>query len=148
MLANLVGIFHAGIVLILVSLSILPFSPVTAEVAGAGALVFFLAFIVAGLYKKQLMVDGEKVSAFSTVRYFNDHSVIIVSLFLLLFLYLGLNRTGLLPGIYSDEFPKAYYELVNNATSRKEKAVNGRYRYEEFKEKYDQFIKSINTPDK
>ncbi|HJS55016.1 MAG TPA: hypothetical protein VJ765_10740, partial [Chitinophagaceae bacterium] len=69
----------------------------------------------------------------------------IVSFFLLFTLYFGFNRIGLLPGIYSDEYPKAYFELVNKATSKKEKPVDGKYKYEEFMEKYDQFLKNNTT---
>jgi hypothetical protein len=59
-------------------------------------------------------------------------------------LYVGFNRIGLLPGIYSDEFPQAYYNLVDQAASREEKPINGRYKHEEFKVEYDQFLKHIN----
>jgi hypothetical protein len=103
-----------------------------------------LGFIVAGFFRKDLLVDGENISAFKMVTYFKDHSIIIISLFLLFSLYVGFNRVGLLPGIYSDEFPQAYYDLVDKAASREEKPISGRYKHEEFKVKYDQFLKHIN----
>ncbi|HQW92222.1 MAG TPA: hypothetical protein PKY28_03945, partial [Ferruginibacter sp.] len=78
--------------------------------------------------------------AFGMVRGLKDHSVIIVSLFVLFSLYMGLNRIGLLPGIYSDEFPRAYFELVDKASSGKEKKLDGRYPYEDFKDSYDRFL--------
>ena len=87
------------------------------------------------------MVDGENISAFKKVTQFKDHSVIIASLFLLFSLYVGLNRIGVLPVIYSDEFPQAYYKLIDDASSKKEKPVDGVYKHELFKEKYDEFIK-------
>jgi hypothetical protein len=45
-----------------------------------------------------------------------------------------------LPKLYSDQFPQAYFKLVNNAETGKEKPVNGKYRHEEFKAMYDQFV--------
>lgn len=144
LLATRVLIFHLSIILFLLSLVLIPFAPKIGEFAGAGALVLLLGFIVTAFFKKDLMVDGENVSAFKMVTQFKDHSVIIISLFLLFSLYVGFNRIGLLPGIYSDEFPQAYYELVDKAASKKEKPVDGRYKYEEFKKKYDQFLKHIN----
>ena len=144
LLATLVLIFHLSILLFLLSLVLIPFAPKIGEFAGAGALVLLLGFIVTAFFKKDLMVDGENISALKLVTHFKDHSIIIISLFLLFSLYVGFNRIGLLPGIYSDEFPQAYYELVDKAVSKKEKPVEGRYKYEEFKKKYDQFLKHIN----
>ena len=144
LLATLVLIFHLSILLFLLSLVLIPFAPKIGEFAGAGALVLLLGFIVTAFFKKDLMVDGENISALKLVTHFKDHSIIIISLFLLFSLYVGFNRIGLLPGIYSDEFPQAYYELVDKAASKKEKPVDGRYKYEEFKKKYDRFLKHIN----
>lgn len=144
-LAILMLIFHLSIIFFLISIALVPFAPKMTEVTGAGALVLLLGFIVAGFLRWNLMVDGEKVSPFSMVRHFKDYSIIIVSLFLLFSLYLGMNRVGLLPGIYSDEFPRSYYELVNRAALKKEKPVDGRYKHEDFKEKYDQFLRHVKT---
>lgn len=144
LLAMLVLVFHLSIIVFLISLVLVPFAPKIAEVAGAGALILLLGFIVAGFFRKDLLVDGENISAFKMVTHFKDHSIIIVSLFLLFSLYVGLNRIGVLPVIYTDEFPQAYYKLVNDAASKKEKPVDGRYKHEEFKKKYDQFLKHIN----
>ena len=141
-LAKLVLVFHLSIILFLISLAIVPFSPKIAEITSAGAFVLLLGFLVAGFFKRELLVEGENVSAFTMIKRFKDHSVIIVSLFLLFSLYVGFNRVGLLPGIYSDEFPRAYIELVDKATSKKEKPVDGKYKYEEFMKKYEQFLKN------
>jgi hypothetical protein len=87
------------------------------------------------------LTDGADISAFRMITYFKDHSIILASLFLLFSLYFGFNKAGLIPGIYSDEFPQAYYKLVNDAASKNEKPVDGKYNYEKFKEQYDQFLK-------
>ena len=82
------------------------------------------------------------------IRKFKDYSIIIVSLILMFSFYIGFNKIGVLPGIYSDEFPRAYIELVNKATSKKEKPVDGKYKHEEFMQKYKQFLKNNNIKDK
>lgn len=144
-LARLSLLFHLSIILFLSSLALLPFSPGIARILGVIAILLLLVFLAAGALRRNLLVEGEKISAFSMVRRLRDHSIVIISLFLLFTLYIGLNRMSLLPGIYSDEFPKAYYELVDKATSKKEKPVDGKYNYEEFKEKYDEFLKHIKV---
>jgi len=62
-------------------------------------------------------------------------------------LYFGLNRVGVLPPIYSDEYPKAYFELIDQSATGKEKPVNGKYKYQEFIEKYHQFLRDNSRMD-
>lgn len=140
-LSMFVIIFHLSIVLFLISLALVPFSPQIAEATGIGSFVLFLIFIIAGVLKKNLLVEGEPVSAFQIVRKYKDHSIIIITMIIMFSFYIGFNRIGILPGIYSDEYPKAYFELVNKATTGKEKSVDGEFKHEKFKEKYDQFVK-------
>ena len=141
-MARLVLVFHLSILLFLASLALLPFYPKAAEMIGAVALVLLLGFFIAGALKQDLLVDGNKLSAFAMVRHLRDHSIIIVSLLLLFSFYFLFNKVGFLPGIYSDEFPRAYFKLVDDASSKKEKPVDGRYRHEEFMDKYKQFLKN------
>lgn len=140
-LAMLVIVFHLSIIFFLASLAIVLFAPSVAEVTGALATVFLLCFLTAGLLKKQVLVEGNNLPAFKMVAGFKGHSIMLATLILLFSLYFGLNRVGVLPAIYSDEYPKAYFELVDQAASGKEKPINGKYKYQEFMEKYDQFLK-------
>ena len=141
-------IFHGSIILFLVSLILVPFASQKAEWVGMAAFAFLFVFIIGALVKRDDLVDGNKVTAMQMVTGYRDHSIILASLFLLFSLFAAFNKAGLVPGIYSDEFPKAYFELVNKATTGKEKSVNGKYKYEEFMKKYDQFLKHINNKDK
>jgi len=139
-MALLVLVFHISIIGFLVSLALVPVAAKASALCGIAAFVLLLVFLAVALVKKELPVEGENMSAFAMVRGLKDQSIILVSLFVLFSLYMSLNRTGLLPGIYSDEFPRAYFELVDKATSGKEKKLDGRYRYEDFKESYDRFL--------
>jgi len=141
LMAIILLIFHLSIILFFVSLVTVPFSQKISGITGIIAFILLLGFITIGLLKKDLMVDGESISAFRMVTYLKDHSIIIVSLFLLFSFYLGFNKAGLIPGVYSDEFPQAYFRLIEDVTKRNEKPVNGKYKYENFKERYDQFLR-------
>ena len=144
-LSLLVVIYHGSIILFLGSLALVPFTPNVAEWTGVTALILLLGFMVAALFKRNLLVDGENVSAFKMVRRFKGHSLIIVFLFLLFSLYVGFNRIGILPDIYSDEFPRAYIKLADQAASRNQKTVDGKYKYQEFMDRYQQFLKRHNS---
>jgi hypothetical protein len=139
-MALLVLVFHLSIILFLVSLFLVPVAAKISELFGIAAFVLLLVFLVLAMLKKELPVEGENMTAFGMVRGLKDHSIIIISLFVLFSLYVGLNRIGLLPGIYSDEFPRAYFDLVDKAATGKEKKEDGRYRYEDFKDNYDRFL--------
>ena len=140
-LALFIIIFHLSIVLFLISLALSPFFPVTAEAIGVGSFALLLIFIVAGFLKTNLLVEGEFLSSFQVVRQYKGHSVILITLLVMFSFYFGFNRLGILPGIYSDEYPRAYFELVDKATTGQEKPVDGKYKHEEFIEKYRQFVR-------
>jgi len=139
-LAWLGVIFHLSIILFLISLIIIPFASQKAEWVGMMAFAFLLVFIIGAFVKRVDLIDGNKVTTMQMVTGYRDHSIVLASLFLLFSLFAAFNKAGLVPGIYSDEFPKAYFELVDKATSGKEKLVDGKYKYEEFMTKYEQFL--------
>lgn len=139
-MALLVLVFHLSIIFFLVSLALVPFAPKTAEITGGGSFILLLGFIIAGFLKGDMLVEGENITVYKMVRRLKDHSVIISTLILLFSFYFLFNRMGALPGIYSDEFPRAYFELVDRATLKKEKPVDGKYKHEEFMQKYQEFI--------
>ncbi|HLY68772.1 MAG TPA: hypothetical protein VKR53_03515 [Puia sp.] len=133
-------LFYLSIILYFISLGSITFLPKLSETAGILGLVFLMGFMLFGLVNRNYLIDGENISAFKAVSRLKDNSILIISLFLLFTLYNGFTMNGILPKVYSDEFPQTYFELVNKAESGKEKAVNGKYKYQEFKEKYDRFI--------
>ncbi len=140
-LAIVTIIFHSSILLFLFSLVLAPFAQYIAAVSAIAAFVLLVIFITAGLIKKNLLVEGEIISAFPMVRKYKDHSIVIISLFFFSTLFAGLNRVGVLPALYSDEFPSAYNQLINAASSEKEKTSDGKYKYEVFMEQYQLFLK-------
>lgn len=145
-LAGLGLLFHLSIILFLISLIMVPFAAKKAEWIGMGAFALFFVFLIGAFVKRDDLVDGNKVTTMQMVTGYRDHSIVLASLFLLFSLFAAFNKAGLLPPIYSDELPQAYFKLVNNAAMKKEKPVNGRYKHEVFKEKYDQFLKHVNRP--
>lgn len=139
-LSVLILVFYLAIILYFISLGSITFLPKLSETAGILAFAFLIGFMIAGLTNRNFLVDGENTSAFKIVSRLKDNSILIISLFLLFTLYKGFTKEEILPKVYSDEFPQTYFELVNKAESGKENSVNGKYKYEEFKEEYDRFV--------
>jgi len=148
-LSILILIYYLSLIIFIIALVIMPFIQVLAFYAGSIALILLISFFVAVVLKKQFLVDGQAVSAILAIAQFKDRSILLLSLFFLFSLYLGFSTSGILPKIYSDEYPQAYFELVNKAETGSEKPINGKYKYEVFKTSYDQFVdKDINKKTK
>lgn len=139
-LALAVGLFFTAIILYTLSMTLIPFVPGLAEPSGSAAFACVLGFLIIGFWKKPLLVEGEKQTAFQFVFRLKDRSVVLVALFLLFTAYMGLTKINVLPRMYSDEFPQAYFELVNQAESGNANSGSGEYNHEEFKRQYDRFV--------
>jgi len=139
-LALLVVAFYGSIVLYFSSMISVAFAPQMADVMGGMAFGLLLLFAGYAIVAKDFLLDGERVSAFGYVLKLKDRSVVLLILFVLFTAYMGLTKINVLPKLYTDEYPQAYFELVNKAESGEEKPLNGTYTHEEFKELYDQFV--------
>jgi hypothetical protein len=133
-------LFQASIVLYIVSMALAPLYPPLSEPAGILAFLSLLAFTISGFINNNFLLDGENLTAFSFINRFRDHSIVLIALFLIFTSYMGLTKFEVVPKMYSDEYPQAYFELVKQAEAGDEEAINGKYKHEEFKELYDQFV--------
>jgi hypothetical protein len=133
-------LFHASIILYITSMTLTPLYPPFSEPAGILAFLSLIAFTISAIINKNILIQGEKKSPFSLVKQFRDHSIILTAIFLIFTGYMGLTKIGLVPRMYTDEYPQAYFELVNKADAGLEDVVNGKYKHEEFKEMYDRFV--------
>ena len=140
-LSVLICLFYLAIIFYFISLSSINFQQQFSQVAGIIAFGILIAFIACSVIKPDLFLEGQRVAAFRLLAKKKDNAVLILSLFLLFTLYKGFTMTGMLPKIYSDEYPQQYFELINKAESGKELPVQGKYKYQKFKEGYENFVK-------
>lgn len=136
----LIRIFYGSIILYLISMIAVPFFVAVSEPAGVAGFVLLILFGFISLTSKSILSNGEKITGLQFVAQAKDRAGVLAILFLLFTVYMGFSKIGLIPPLYSDEFPQSYYKLVNQAETGKEKPVNGRYRHEEFKEMYDKLV--------
>jgi hypothetical protein len=141
-------LFYGSIVLYLVSMVTVPFLPSLSEPAGMAAFALLILVGILSLVYRGILFNGEKTSGFQFIFRLKDRSGVLIVLFLLFTAYMGLTKIEVLPKMYSDEFPKAYFQLVNEAEAGREKPKDGKFKHEEFKEKYDQFVTRRKEADK
>ena len=139
-LSSMVLLFYGSIILFIFSMAVTPFLPWLAEPAGIIAFGLIVIFTLYSFVKNEVLFDGEKVTAIRMATQAEHRTVVLLSIFVLFSLYIGLNKINLIPGIYSDEFPQAYFELVNNAETGEENSAYGTFTHESFKELYDEVI--------
>jgi hypothetical protein len=139
-LSWMVLLFFGSLSLFVLSLTITPFFPWLAEPAGMGAFALILIFTAVSLTKNDVLYQGESVNALKIATRAEPRAVMLLSIFMLFSLYIGLTKVNLIPAVYSDEYPRAYFELVNRAESGEEDPENGRYQHELFQEEYEAFI--------
>jgi hypothetical protein len=142
-LAWLVVCFHLSIILFILSMIAVPFISWIGQPLGAIAFVLMIFFLGISYYKGEMFFKGENVTSFQIIKQAKDRSPVLATLFILFSLYIGLTMVGVLPGMYSDEFPQSYFELVNKAETGQEEPVEGKYKHEVFKKQYDQFLESF-----
>lgn len=133
-------LFHASIMLYAVSMVLSPLYPPLSEPSGILAFLCLIFFTISGLINTNILVDGEKQTVFTFVNRFRDHSIVLIAVFLIFTGYMGLTKFGAIPRMYTDEYPQAYFQLVNKANSGLEEPVNGKFDHEEFKRMYDRFV--------
>jgi len=139
-LGFMVLLFFGSIILFIFSMGVTPFLPVLSEPAGVIAFILIIAFTLISLVKKEVLFDGEKVTAIKMATHAEHRTVVLLSIFILFSFYIGLNKADLIPGIYSDKYPQAYFELVNRAETGEELPSDGIYSHEHFKDLYDQVV--------
>jgi len=133
-------LFHTSIILYAVSMALAPLYPPLSEPAGILAFLALIAFTISGIINKNILVDGENQTIFNFVNQFRDHSIVLIAVFLIFTGYMGLTKFGVVPRMYTDEYPQAYFQLVNKADEGLEDLENGKYKHEDFKEMYDRFV--------
>jgi hypothetical protein len=139
-LAVLVAVFYLSIVVFFLAMVMTSFNSEMVKITGGIASVLIFGALLFSLFNGSFVVMGENTTAVKTISGFRDRYFLLISLCILFAIYVGFTGSGVLPKLYSDKYPQAYYQLVNHAESGKEKPADGRFEYETFRKNYDQFL--------
>jgi len=132
--------FYVGLVLLLFSMTIRIFSPTLSEMLGGAGFGFFMLFVAGFFLLGKSLVNGEEVTTLDHIRQKNYNALVLGTGFFLISIYTGLNMFQMVPSLYTEKVPPAYLELVRQAESGQEKAVDGSYRHDTYKAAYDAFV--------
>jgi hypothetical protein len=147
MLGLLIAVFYLSVIMFIIFIITAMYSPMISRIAGILGFVLLVIFLVTAIVKGEFLIDGDNVSAFKWIIGAKDSSGLLISLFSVAAVYFALNSAGILPPLYVDELPQAYYKLVKEANSSNEPKAAGATRHDQFKQQYDKFV-SRNLVDK
>ena len=139
-LKNLVLVYYLSLILYTSSMVITIVLPSLTEIVGGFATALLIIFMFGALISGEQLIDGVSVKTTDFLRKQAGYSIVLMTGFLLITVYSGLSMIGWLPSLYTDKVPHAYIELINNAETGKEQAVNGVYQHQLYKEAYDKFM--------
>jgi len=137
---NLIIAYYLSLIAFTLSIFISVIIPMLAEPLGAMATGFLGLFIIGFYLSKTQLIDGVEVKTTDYLRQVASHSILLMTGYLLISVYSGLNMIGVLPSLYTNKLPQAYIELINNAEAGSEAAEDGIYQHELYKEAYDKFV--------
>jgi hypothetical protein len=143
-LRNLILVYYLSLIAFTLSMSTSILLPSLTEIVGGIATVLLALFFLGMFISGQQLIDGVEVKASDYLRKQAGYSIVLMTGYLLISLYSGLHMVGVLPSLYTDKIPQAYIELINDAETGKESAVDGVYKHEIYKEAYDKFLKGQN----
>lgn len=137
---NLILAYYISLIGFTLSILVSMIVPELAEPLGALA-TGFLGILLLGVYlNKTQIVAGTEVKTTDYLRKQAGQSILLMTGYWLISLYSGLHMVGILPSLYTNTLPQAYIELIYNAESGNETAVDGVYQHELYKEAYDKFV--------
>lgn len=140
-LAWLGALFHFSIILFLLTIVVAPFSATVATLTGWAGIITLLLFIAGTFLKKYELLEGNKVTVLQMVSGYRDHSIVLALLFLLVSLFSISQRAGILPGLYLDEYPRAFYDIMGRESAGS--AAERKERQAQFREQYDLLLKHL-----
>jgi hypothetical protein len=139
-LAVIIAFFFSSLILFLLSLGSRIFNPALSSVIGILGFLASFPFMISLLHQKKYDYSGKSITIFQFIVASGNKAGMLFLFFILSAVYVGLSNFKIIPAIENADKPPAYIELINQAESGKDKPVNGKYKYEIYKEAMDKFL--------
>jgi hypothetical protein len=132
--------YYCGVILFLVSFAVSPYFRQAGIIAGVVAFILILVFITGAFLLPGIRRGWEHNHALHIINGFRDRSFILACIFFLMALYGSAVRIGWLPPLYSDAYPKVFFDLGSRVEQRPGNAPSKEISQQEFKEKFERFV--------
>jgi hypothetical protein len=133
------SLLYASIAMYSMALVLNPFSNFISEIAGFLGLITLILAVLSKVNIKSIVVKDKEISLTKYLSLLPNRSYLLLSLFLLFTIYSAARVFDFIPEIQSSTMPKGYYELVKEAESGKDIPLDGRYKYQEYRARMENF---------
>ena len=116
-----------------------PFSIIFAQIIGLIAFLTFLFSLLSVLRVKAIILREKEVKWTRYLAVQPNRAVLLMSFFLLITFYTTANYFNIVPDIQSSKMPKGYYKLAKEAENGTDIAKNGKFRYQDYRERLESF---------
>lgn len=132
--------YYAGVILFLLSFAMTPFLPQWLALTSGVAFFLLILFVIGSFLIPGLRKGWENNHALRIINSFRDRSFILACIFFLMAMYGFAVRAGWLPPLYSDDYPKVFYDMSGRQEPGSAKGSMPQVSQNEFKEKYENFV--------
>jgi hypothetical protein len=132
--------FYSSILLFILSLGFRFIFSSLSTLIGTLGILASLPFLISLLRNKQYSYSGKSLTLFQYIVSSRNKAGMLFLFFIFSAIYLSLSNFRIIPGIENAEKPRTYIELRTQAETGKEKPVNGKYKYQIYKEAMDKFL--------
>lgn len=140
-LARDIVFLNVAAAVFVLSLGIRIFSPTISVAGGILALLISTPFLLAVVRTRNYQLHGKTVTAVRYVRKARIKAGLVLLLLILSVTYFALSTLKIAPSIESASRPRMYLELIRQAETGQEEAVEGKYKHEVYQDAMDQFLK-------
>lgn len=132
--------FYSSILLFLLSLGTRIINPSWSSVIGGLGILASIPFLISLIPHRQYDHSGKAMSLFQFIVASRNKAGLLFLFFIFSGIFISLSNFKVIPTIENAEKPRTYIELINQAESRNEKPVNGKYKHEIYKDAMDKFL--------
>lgn len=132
-------IWYLALICFILSFCLAPYLFRSSSVFSTIGAVLAIGFLGMALIGRNYLVDGTNQNAWSWILGLKDRSPLLLVLFLLMALHFTLMRSGVLPKLYTDQYPQAFFEMERGSPGKN--AISSRDEHRAFKRAYDEFVK-------
>jgi hypothetical protein len=132
-------IWYLALICFILSFCLAPYLFRSSSVFSTVGAVLAIGFLGMAFIGRNYLVEGTSQNAWSWILGLKDRSPLLIVLFLLMALHFSLMRAGILPKLYTDDYPQAFYDMERGPSGKDGKGSRDEHR--PFKRAYDEFVK-------
>ena len=133
------SLLYLSIITYTLALALNPISNFYSEIAGVLGLITFILAVISKFRIKSIIVKDKEISLTKYLTLLPNRAYLLLALFLLFTIYTTASLLDFIPEVQSSTMPNGYYKLVKEEENGTDIPVDGRFRYQDYRIKMENF---------